>query len=270
MERLSSAAYSAVRPLVPRAADAGHMAFAHAVLDGAMPGLVLADRTDEPRSAFVCNLAGFWFALGEANEAFTAEALPELLAAASEEETGLWATSREWERILSRHFAVKRWRTEFHFDPATAVQPPALPPRMRLVPLDIPVLERWGDGIDPWVVETLGGAASFMERSFGFGVVDDEQLLSFCAGCAFQADGEREVEIEIGTSPFVREVGLGAIVARAFIDECANRHLLPAWTCASDNVPSERLAIRSGFRPVRKIAGFPVRAGMRKAGRLWV
>jgi hypothetical protein len=59
-------------------------------------------------------------------------------------------------------------------------------------------------------------------------------------------------------------------VGSAFVDECLGRHLLPAWTCGSDNVPSERLALRLGFRVARRIAGFALHAGMRKAGETWI
>lgn len=271
MEELAPARFDTILALVPPPAVAGHMAFVHAVLEGSLPGFVLVDRAAAPASAVVCNLTGFWFALGQPDEAFAADAVPELLSRVPEVGTALWAPSREWERLLSGHFASKRWRTEFHYRPAAAAPAPPVPPGLTLAPIDASIAARFDAGLDPWVIEIFGGPAEFSRRSFGFALLKDGQPVAFCAACAVQERGpDREIEIEIGTAPAYRERLLGTIVGQVFIEECVRRHFFPAWTCGADNVPSERLAIGLGFAPARKVAGFGLRQGMAQAGGLWL
>jgi hypothetical protein len=249
------------------------MAFAHAVIEGSMPGFVLVDDAAAPTCAFVCNLTGFWLALGAPDPDFTRAAVPGLVARCpAKTATGLWAPTRAWESALSPYLLKKNWRTEFHFDVASLPPSPApAPPGLSLVPIDAAVAAGFGAGLDPWVIEIWGGPEEFAKRSFGFALVDDGRPVSFCAACAIQQRGNpREVEVEIGTDPAYRERRLGNIVGRAFVAECRRRHFLPAWTCGADNVPSERLAARLGFTPARRIAGFALHSGMREVQGAWI
>jgi RimJ/RimL family protein N-acetyltransferase len=65
-----------------------------------------------------------------------------------------------------------------------------------------------------------------------------------------------EAEIEIGTDAAHRQKGLSVIAAVAFFEQCRERGVIPAWTCDSKNLPSQRTAARLGFRKFRDVMGF--------------
>ncbi len=259
MIELQRAHFERIRPLVPPPVTAGHMAFVHAVIDGSMPGFVLTEDAAGPLSAIVGNLSGFWFALGEASAGLAAEAVPTLSARRPPEEpTALWCTAPAWEAVLEPMFGAKEYRNEFH-PPAPGTTTPAGAKDGFLVgPLDAEasVLLAEGGGFDPWICRIWGGPGELVERSFGTVVRAGARVVSFCAACAIEPGGE--AEIEIGTAPEFRGQGIAEMAGRAFILECERRGLTPAWTCASGNEPSDRLARRLGFSHFRTVAGYPI------------
>jgi GNAT superfamily N-acetyltransferase len=259
MKEIRPSSFAAIRSLVPNPGVAGHMAFVHAVLDGEMPGFVLCDRAEAPRSAIAGNLTGFWFALGEAEPAFAAAAVPTLAARRPPAEpTALWCTTPAWERILDSYFASKQYRNEFHPPRPGTTPSPAPAPGIEIRPLDLAAAREieHGGALDPWVCRAWGGAPEFARRSFGSVAWQHGRVVSFCVACAIQRGGE--AEIEVGTDPEVRRQGLAQLVGQAFIRRCEELGLVPAWTCASTNEPSDRLARRLGFEAARVIAGYRI------------
>jgi GNAT superfamily N-acetyltransferase len=252
-----------ILPLVPSHRIAGHMAFVHAVIDGTHPGTVFVDRARNPGSALVFNHAGFGFALGAPRRDLVAPMLRELLEQPwiAAQPTALWCTAPAWADALRPLFCEERHRDEFHFSWRRAPPPVALPPGCSLLPLDVDLVTRWGEGLDPWVVNVWGGAHEFVLKSFGVGIVRDGQLVAECSACAIGGPaGAREAEIEIGTTPAHQRNGLATAAAVAFFDQCRERGLVPAWTCDSRNLPSRRAAARLGFRRFRRVVGYRLRS----------
>lgn len=268
MEELEPAEYERIRPLVPSRDDAGHMTFVHALVDGRMPGRILADRRAAPRTALALHGSGFLFAIGEPAPDAIDGAIPALLAREARlESPALWATSRLWENALDGVFELRTTRKEFAHAPGPRSPATApLPRAHRVVPIDERIATRFGHALDDWIVRAWGGAAALVERSFGFVVMAGDEPVSFCAACAI---GGGEAEIEIGTAPRARRRGLATHAALAFIAECERRGLVPAWTCAAANQPSDHLARRLGFRPVRHVSGYPIRPDMERRSGRW-
>ena len=251
--------FERIRPLVPPSNEAGHMAFVHAVIEGSMPGFALTDAAASPSSAIVANLSGFWFAIGEPLASLAAEAAPTLRARRPPEEpTGLWCTTVGWEALLDPWFSVKEQRHEFHPPPPGTTAPSAGREGFRLGALDHEAARQLakGGGLDPWIARIWGGPEELVRRSFGTCVWKGDDIVGFCAACAIERGGE--AEIEIGTAPEFRGLGLAEMAGRAFIAECEGRGLQPAWTCAITNETSGRLARRLGFRYFRTVAGYPL------------
>ena len=234
------------------------MAFVHAIIDGRQPGSVFVDDTEAPRSALAFNHSGFAFALGEPRPDLVRRILPDLMAQPwmTAEPTGLWCTAPAWGPALRPFFKASVSRDEFHFEPEER-GPQSLPKGYRLQSLDERLAARWGDGLDPWVVRIWGGPARFARDAFGIGVLFGETLVAICTVCAVAGHpGEVEAEIEIGTDEVHRQKGLAAAAGVAFFAQCRERGVTPAWTCDSQNLPSQRAAARLGFREFRKVVGY--------------
>lgn len=259
-----------VRDLIPPARAAGHTAFAHAVLDGWLPGMVFVDKAGHPGSALICPENGFLIAVGRADAAMAHEAFAvlqrELLRVQCEDRLVV-ATTVEWDQALARMLPARGVRKEFQFRPAGDAGPP-LPPGYRLEPVSERTAHLFGNGIDPWVVRTLGGPAAFAERSFGTVVLDDAGgLASACVACGI---GGGEAEIEIGTAPWHRRRGLAQVAAHGFIVQSRARSLEPAWTCAADNSASVATALRLGFVFTRDVGVFSLDPRLVRRGDRWL
>ena len=269
MHTLRGSERSRVLPLVPASHEAGHMTFVHAVLEGAMEGLVVVDEPARPRSALVASYSGFAFALGAADPAFARAAIPHLRSFKAAEPPALWAVSDAWTHLLRPLFSASSRRQRLEFLPTRGPirAEPELPGGSRLVTDQAELISRYRDALaaergapgETWLAMAWGGPGAFAERSFGRGIVRDGRLVAICAACAIanRADPP-EAEIEIWTATTARRGGLAMATATAFIQECHERGLVPAWTCEAGNEPSRRLAEKLGFRCLRQIEGYQV------------
>ncbi len=258
MHQLEPSQFARTRRLIPPARHAGHLAFAHALIDGTLPGRVFADDLPAPRSALFCPDNGFFLATGVPNAAFAEQVIAALQAdwlTSLQESRLVVATNDGWTAALRTLLPVEEGRIEFHFS-GTGSSAPTLPPGYRLEPLSAASAAAFGSGIDPWVVRTMGGPETFAARSFGAVVLaGGGSLASACVACAI---GGGEAEIEIGTDPRHRRRGLAAVAGAAFIAACAERGLVPAWTCDATNEASIRCAARLGFARFREATVFPL------------
>ncbi len=258
VHQLESSRFARARGLIPSPHVAGHLAFAHALVEGGLPGRVFVDDRDDPRSALFCLENGFCLATGIADAALADQVIRALQSdwlTSLQEQRLLVATSDGWTAPLRELLPVEERRIEFR---RAGVQPPAptLPPGYRLEPLSAEAAAAFGSGIDPWVVRTMGGPGAFTHRSFGAVVwADDGSVAAACVACAI---GGGEAEIEIGTDPRHRQRGLAVAAGAAFIVACRERGLVPAWTCSATNEPSARSAARLGFLPFRTASVFPL------------
>lgn len=79
----------------------------------------------------------------------------------------------------------------------------------------------------------------FLEHGFGYIAVHGQDIASVCSS-AFIADQTHAIDIE--TTEAYRRRNYGALVARAFVEECRTKGVHPYWDCSPDNAGSIRLA----------------------------
>jgi RimJ/RimL family protein N-acetyltransferase len=266
---LPASEYPAILPFVPQSEAKSHMALVHAVLEGRQRGAVFVDRVARPETVFVCPVSGFCFLFGEARSGCFERFLPQLLAEHLPDQAAVFATSAAWRETLDGLLIRKITRIGFEFHPSAPVSPVAaepIPPGFALEPMDATVMEKWSPGIDPWVIRIWGGPESFAANVFGTAVVTEGRIVSFCTACAI---GGGEAEAEVGTVPELRGRGLATRAARAFIAQCRERGLRPAWNCVAGNAPSAALARRLGFVELEELHGYPLERSYRLEDGLW-
>jgi len=229
---------------------------AHAVIDGRMPGHVLADRAAQPRSAIVLNDGGFHTAFGEPPDEPLSALVAWLVTELVSPEPGLLIdVSGRWAVALRGLLPGAYARDEYHA-PTAPPQARPLPAGFRLVPLDADIARRFEGAVDPWVVRIWGGPEAFAQQAFGHAVLGPGgELASFCATLAI---GGGEAEVEIGTADAYKARGLAHAAGCAFMTECYARGLVPAWTTRADNRPSQRLAASLGYVRFRSVECLPL------------
>jgi RimJ/RimL family protein N-acetyltransferase len=253
---LASSETSRVLPLVAAVEIRSHLALAHAVLEGRQEGVAFVDDPARLRTALLCPRNGFFFPLGDPKTGAVDRFLPDLLAHHLVDKPLLIATSAAWQRKLDSLFAASALRTGYEY------QRVALPdwrervsPGLTMERMTAPVVARWNEGIDPWVIEIWGGAEAFEARCFGFCLLARGRIVSFATACGI---GGGEAEVEVGTMPEYRGRGLAALACSAFIEECLARGLTPAWSSAAGNAPSAALARKLGFREMEEVTVYPL------------
>jgi RimJ/RimL family protein N-acetyltransferase len=254
--------YDHIRPLITASGMKGHLALVYEVLELRRPGSVWVDQVDHPQMALVCNLNGFFFAFGEPDR----EVLEPLLLDyfqlnLKKNYTAVFALQPNWQpvfRQILRPFGaaeVQRISFELHQPPPV----PDLPKGYTLSLITEALAEKildgsgtMGYGIDPWFIRIAGGAGAYAADHLGFALQKDGQIVSICGVCGM---GYGEVELELGTVPQFRNQGLGQIAAAYFIEACRRQGLKPAYSCASQNLPSRAVAKHLGFVETETIQG---------------
>ncbi|WP_339785138.1 GNAT family N-acetyltransferase [Paenibacillus sp. FSL R7-0313] len=79
----------------------------------------------------------------------------------------------------------------------------------------------------------------FLQHGFGYIAVHNDDIASVCLS-AFIADQTHAVDIE--TVEVYRRRNYGAMVAKAFVEECGRVGIHPYWDCSPDNAGSIHLA----------------------------
>jgi RimJ/RimL family protein N-acetyltransferase len=267
---LPTDAYPRALPLLRRAEIRSHLALAHSVFEGRQAGRIFADEAAAPRTILVAPASGFCFLFGEADGGSVERFLPEFLARHLPGQPELYGASAAWTARLDLLFERRVVRTGFELASETAMAAEGaapLPAGFTLVPLTARLREAWQEGLDPWIWRIWGGPEGFEARSFGFAVMAESTIASFCAACGI---GGGEAEIEVGTVPEYRGQGLATAAARAFMQECRRRGLRPAWSCGIRNAPSDAVARKLGFVAIEEVTGYPLSSQMAFVGGRWV
>ena len=89
-----------------------------------------------------------------------------------------------------------------------------------------------------------GSLDTFLARGVGFAVMKGDEVVSRCHTVMV---GGGEAEISIETAEPYRRRGFATLAACAFIEQCLEQGLRPAWSCWDNNIPSQILAQKLGF-----------------------
>lgn len=84
----------------------------------------------------------------------------------------------------------------------------------------------------------------FLKYGFGYIAVHNDDIASVCLS-AFVADEMHAIDIE--TIEVYRRRNYGALVVRAYAEECKSRGVHPYWDCSPSNTGSIRLAKSMGL-----------------------
>jgi hypothetical protein len=248
-----------------------HRALAYAVLEGRVPGRVFVDQAANPCAAVVCNLNGFYFALGTPDEDLLLDLSTRLRQEPlSKEATVLFGDSPAWQPALRRAFeplgAQPTARLGFDWRPSAALlaEDPArrLPAGYTFGPITVEIAQGILDGtateeygLDPWFIRTAGGPQAYVKPGLGLAVLRGSVVTSICGYCGL---GGGEAELEVGTIPSCRGLGLATAVSLAFLHQCQEKGWLPAYTCGSKNLPSIGVAKKLGFVEAEEIHGYVI------------
>ncbi|SCZ11232.1 GNAT family N-acetyltransferase [Alkaliphilus peptidifermentans] len=106
------------------------------------------------------------------------------------------------------------------------------------------VFEYNGDLYNFWRTKEL-----FMENGFGYILLDDNKIIGHSISASVE---DLEVEVDIGTEKGYRGKGIAKYLASCLIDVCLQRSMIPKWDCGVWNIPSDKLALKLGFRKLKE------------------
>lgn len=271
MHQLSLESYPTITPLVKASGMRGHLALVDEIIEGRLAGRVFVDSPNNPRAALLCSSNGFTFAFGEPVEEIARPQIENLL---KENRRDIYAflfgSNAVWKPLLDKIFLpygiqpAPRLAFELHGFPSM----PVIPPEYRLEPIDArlarSILDGTGTGgfgIDPWFIKIAGGPEAYAALNLGYALTVEgdgarpKQIAALAGICGLSRE---EAELEVGTTLAYRGRGLGTLVSAAFMHQCRERGLLPAYSCASDNLPSIGVARKLGYVPIEEIHGYPL------------
>ncbi len=224
--------------------------FVEAVFEDTHVGRILVDDPAQPTAALVALKCEFFFLVGCSDNRMFNHTVRERILSDLKPAGGnllLFPTSTAWQETLDALFVdFKRLhvaRKAFTFNPTVFAARHsdwrARIPAGYVIRRYDHALAEYTDLADFW-----GGLDNFLAHGFGFAVLKDDQVISRCHTVMV---GGGEAEIDIETVQAYRRRGLAALAACAFIEQCQEQGLRPAWSCWDNNIPSQILAQKLGF-----------------------
>lgn len=96
-----------------------------------------------------------------------------------------------------------------------------------------------------WVLSFWESLDIFLERGFGFCVLSEGEIASWCL--SVYASG-MHYELGLETISLFRKRGLGTIAAALAVEYCFQKGFVPHWHCWNDNLGSIAIAQKIGFK----------------------
>ena len=263
MQQLSSQSYLSIMPLVKASGMRGHLALVYEVLEGRMDGRVLVDSSENPRTALVCSSNGFGFAFGAPDPEVVRGPLEALFMENRREVyANMFASNAAWVPVLRDILAPlgAEHLSRLGFELRGFPPMPEIPTGFQLAPIDARLAQSILDGtgtdnfgLDPWFIKIAGGPAAYEKLNLGLALVSDSTIAAMAGICGLSHE---EAELEVGTTPAYRGRGLATVVSVAFMHQCRERGLLPAYSCDAENAASIGVARKLGYVPVEEIHGY--------------
>ncbi len=264
MHGLEEREYEKVRPLFE---ELQWNLIISAVIEGTSPGRVYVDRVEDPRTAFMCTVEGYYLAGSVNNDAFNTS-LNKLIF------SRIFAgdTVRSDETDVAIGFHPDSWRekmpTIFHG------RIPLTTPRRHYVCTEL-TMDRWMDHVPKgfhiqrldekllrvplleipeharnWMKTNWGSISAFMKRGFGYCTLHGNQIVSWSVADCVSGSA---CEIGIHTREDYRRQGLATLTAAAAVDYSLQSGFRQVgWHCDEYNLGSIGVAEKIGFRLERK------------------
>ncbi len=136
-------------------------------------------------------------------------------------------------------------RIIFRFPTGPLPEPPPVGAQVRrLQPADAPLIA----DLDPnlhWIANPWGGPAGLAASGHAWGAFAEGQLVA--VACSFHI-GDHFEDLGVVTEAAYRGLGLSTACSAALCHDIERRGRQPSWSTSLDNVASQRVARRLGFR----------------------
>ena len=238
-----------------------------AVIEGTSPGRVYADRVEDPRTAFMCTVEGYYLVGYDNNDEFNTS-LNKLLFAR------IFAgdTVRKDETDVAIGFHPDSWKEKMPIIfqgriPLTAARRlyvctalkvdhwrNNLPEGFQIQRIDEKLLRtphlEIPEHIRGWMKANWGSTSDFVEKGFGFCTLHDKRIVSWSLADCVSGNA---CEIGIHTREDYRRQGLATLTAAATVDHSLSSGLkYVGWHCDEYNLGSIGVAEKVGFKLERK------------------
>jgi RimJ/RimL family protein N-acetyltransferase len=238
-----------------------------AVIEGNSIGRIYTDRVENPRTAFMCTVEGYYLAGSDNNDEFNTS-LNQLIFARlfagdtlrrDETDIAIGFHPDLWKEKMPtifegriplptrrRHYVctelkVDRWRN--HVPRGFQVQ------RIDKKLLQTPQL-KIPEHVTGWIKTNWGSISNFMKKGFGFCTIYDKQIVSWSIADCISGNA---CEIGIHTREDCRKQGLATLTAAATVDySLSSGFRYVGWHCDEYNLGSIRVAEKVGFKLERK------------------
>jgi len=225
-------------------------------------GTVYVDDPENPEAAAVLSQDGWFYLLGESqDETFYDQLLDLVVHTVTEKQIPVswFGMSEGWKKVLEEtaDLEIQDYpRVRYTFDEARFQANKALQPALE----DSRYEERpLTSDLVPEVFANRKRLYAYWkdEKTFercGFGrlLIDGENSSRIVAQVLTAAVEEEEIEVDVYTMRPYRLMGMAHYLSVQFIEDCLKREKVPKWDCSVHNEPSNRLAQRLGFVPVRE------------------
>lgn len=248
MHRLEPSAYEKVRPVFGDWARA--VLHVTAVIQGDCAGEIYVDDLVHPQAAYMVSGDGHYLA-GKPDRAAFIHAVNGALP--SDDYFVLFYQSSSWEdqfaTILKGTYAVKTKRRYYTLRlPRVADWRDRVPAGYTMRRIDAELLAHTQlkncAALREGIEEEWCAIEPFLERGFGFCLLHDDEIVSWCGSDYVSGD---HCEIGINTDWSYRRKGFGTLTVAATVDYAAQRFALIGWHCWDNNVGSIGVAENAGF-----------------------
>lgn len=229
------------------------------VIAGNTPGKVWVDNAQAPRIALMWDYMDALLLAGETQDASTNQSLATVIndtilaeAQAYLPELTLFYAPAAWEDQIGVLFParqpVKARRRYYEFAEVAFDWCAHLPRDCEMRRIDEELLAATHlknvRAVEGWVRSFWHTPRDFVETGFGYCVVRDDVILSWCLSVFVSG---ANFEFGIATAPDHRRKGFATLAASACVEHCVENHGIPHWHCWEDNVPSIKVAEKVGF-----------------------
>ncbi|WZY00031.1 GNAT family N-acetyltransferase [Bacillus sp. FSL W7-1360] len=241
---------------------------ATAVILGNNPGRIFVDDKDKPSTGLVwfkSDDIGFGLIGDGGNQTFQREIGPFIEGYIKSEAKKIgwdWfeigGTSPQWDQAVKDIFQHKGIETDEQFvytlreSGHVALQGYQLPPGYELCKISSSLLNANEienlSFLQGKITGYWGSINQFLEKGFGYCIVHEQKVVSVCFS-DFITDKFSSTAIETLKEYEGRK--LAQIVAGAYVQECLRRGLTPYWDCMKENLRSQAVAEKVGFKRIR-------------------